>query len=119
MKMLPEQRKTLKALFRFGFLRKVLKIYIGTKFTHINKGKGIAGDTTYFKIDLFLIAFHNTKLNNLYIRNGSRKFQMYHKNELLQMPVLFLLPQHVSLNYKLAWILAESSIILPKFEIEN
>jgi hypothetical protein len=55
--MLPEQRKTLKALFRFGFLRKVLKIYIGTKFTHINKGKGIARDTAYFKIGLLFNCF--------------------------------------------------------------
>jgi len=57
MKILPGQSKTLKALFRFGFLRKVLKIYIGTKFTHINKGKGIAVDTAYFKIDLLFNCF--------------------------------------------------------------
>jgi hypothetical protein len=55
--MLPGQNKTLEVLFHFGFLRKVLKIYIGTKFTHINKGKGTAGDTAYFKIDLLLNCF--------------------------------------------------------------
>jgi len=55
--MLPGRSKTLKALFRFGLLRKVLKIYIGTKFTHINKGEGIAEETAYFKIDLLFNCF--------------------------------------------------------------